>query len=75
MLLEQVALGHQLAQVPGTRINIRDLFAISAMEMMVVMPMDLITICFTRKAHHINHTVSDQALDISVNRGEAEVGH
>jgi hypothetical protein len=46
------------------------------MEMVVVVvPVRLIPGGLTGQCHHIHHTVFNQALEVSVHRGQAQAGH
>jgi hypothetical protein len=45
------------------------------MEMVVMVLVDLVAVRLARKRNHFNQSVSDQAFDIPVNRGQAEVRH
>lgn len=74
MRFKLVASGHQPRQITRTCVDIGDLVAAAALEVMMVVLVNLIAIRFARQRDHIHDTVSDQAFDIAVNRGQAKVG-
>ena len=57
MLLQLVAFWHQFAKVPRAGINVGDLVAPVAVEVMVVVLVDLIAIRLARQRNHIDQAV------------------
>ena len=57
MLLQLLAFRHQFAKVPRARINVGDLAAPVAVEVMVVVLVDLIAIRLARQRNYIDQAV------------------
>jgi hypothetical protein len=74
MRFELVARGHQPGQIAGACINVGDLLTSVAMKVMMVVFVDLIAIRLAWQRDHIHDSVSDQALAVAIDRGQAEVG-
>ena len=74
MRFELVARGHQPGQIAGACVDVCDLVAAAAVEVMMVVLVNLIAIRLAWQRDHIHDTVSDQAFDIAVNRCQAKVG-